>query len=188
MFVVGANGSGKTTLCKLLTGLYRPGRGRILLDGTPVADTDQARYRSLFTSVFDDFQLFERIYGVADLEPDLVNQRLDELELAHKTRYTEAGYSNIDLSTGQRKRLAYLESVLKDRPVCVFDELASDQAPGSRRRLYEQILPELSASGRTLLVVSHDDQYFHTADRVLEMRDGQVTELIPDCAGARSQP
>jgi putative ATP-binding cassette transporter len=176
IFVVGANGSGKTTLLKLLTGLYRPDSGQVLLDGSPVAAADQARYRSLFTSVFDDFELFERIYGADEPDPALVNERLAELGLDHKTRYTETGFSSIDLSTGQRKRLAFLESVLKERPICVFDELAADQDPGFRRHLYEELLPQLSATGRTLVVVSHDDQYFHTADRVLEMQDGRLCE------------
>ncbi len=188
IFVVGANGSGKTTLIKLLTGLYRPERGQVLLDGTPVADTDQARYRSLFTSVFDDFQLFERIYGIAELEPNVVNEWLAELGLGHKTRYSTTGYSTTELSTGQRKRLALLESVLKGRPICVFDELAADQDPEFRRRLYEELLPQLSASGRTLVVVSHDEQYFHTADRLVEMRDGQLTEVALDRAEGHRHP
>ncbi|MGB5735137.1 MAG: cyclic peptide export ABC transporter [Thiohalocapsa sp.] len=188
IFVAGANGSGKTTLIKLLTGLYRPESGEVLLDGTPVADADQTRYRSLFASVFDDFQLFERIYGIADLEPELVNEWLADLGLGHKTRYSAAGYSTIELSTGQRKRLAFLESVLKGRPICVFDELAADQDPGFRRRLYEELLPRLSASGRTLVIVSHDDQYFHTADRLVEMRDGQLAESSWYCAEGRPQP
>lgn len=188
IFVVGANGSGKTTLIKLLTGLYRPERGQVLLDGTPVADTDQARYRSLFTSVFDDFQLFERIYGIAELEPNVVNEWLAELGLGHKTRYSTTGYSTTELSTGQRKRLALLESVLKGRPICVFDELAADQDPEFRRRLYEELLPQLSASGRTLVIVSHDEQYFHTADRLVEMRDGQLTEVALDRAEGPRHP
>jgi len=188
IFVVGANGSGKTTLLKLLTGLYRPEQGQILLDGIPVADADQARYRSLFTSVFDDFQLFERIYGITDLEPELVNEWLADLGLGHKTRYSATGYSTIALSTGQRKRLAFLESVLKGRPICVFDELAADQDPEFRRRLYEELLPRLSASGRTLVIVSHDEQYFYTADRLFEMRHGQLTELALYCAEGRRQP
>lgn len=188
IFVVGANGSGKTTLIKLLTGLYRPERGQVLLDGTPVADTDQARYRSLFTSVFDDFQLFERIYGIAELEPNVVNEWLAELGLGHKTRYSTTGYSTTELSTGQRKRLALLESVLKGRPICVFDELAADQDPEFRRRLYEELLPQLSASGRTLVIVSHDEQYFHTADRLVEMRDGQLTEVALDRAEGHRHP
>jgi putative ATP-binding cassette transporter len=187
IFVVGPNGSGKTVLLKLLTGLYRPERGKILLDEIVVADADQARYRSLFTSVFDDFQLFERIYGLPEPDPDVVNEWLAELGLGLKTRYGATGYSTINLSTGQRKRLAFLESILKNRPICVFDELAADQDPEFRRRLYEELLPRLSASGRTLVIVSHDDQYFHTADRLLEMRDGQLTELALECTDGPRQ-
>jgi len=76
--------------------------------------------------------------------------------------------------------------VLKDRPICVFDELAADQDPGFRRRLYEELLPQLSATGRTLVVVSHDDQYFHTADRVLEMRDGRLCDGTAGTAAEQS--
>jgi putative ATP-binding cassette transporter len=180
VFVVGDNGSGKTTLIKLLTGLYRPDGGKILLDGSPVTNAERTRYSSLFASVFTDFHLFDRIYGIPHLDPAHVNRALADLGLVHKTHYTDQGYTSIDLSTGQRKRLAFLAAVLKNRAICVFDELAADQDPEFRRRLYEEILPKLSAEGRTLILISHDDRYFHTADRVLEMRDGQLLERTPE--------
>ena len=78
------------------------------------------------------------------------------------------------LSTGQRKRLAFIAAVLEGRPVCLFDELAADQDPGFRRRYYEELLPELKAAGRTLLIVSHDDAWFNTADRVLRLDAGHI--------------
>ena len=177
IFIVGGNGSGKSTLLKLLAGLYRPDHGRILLDGQAVSNEDRPRYRTLFTSVFNDFHLFEQIYGIPDLDPARVNEMLADLGLAHTTRYTDEGFTNLELSTGQKKRMAFIGSLLKDRPICLFDELAADQDPRFRRRFYEQILPDLRAQGRTLLVVSHDDQYFHTADRVLHLRDGQLSEV-----------
>jgi putative ATP-binding cassette transporter len=145
---------------KLLTGLYRPQQGEILLDGRPVTD----------------FHLFERLYGAPDADPAVVNKGLEDLGLADKTEYTPEGFTDLALSTGQRKRLAFLAAVLRDRPICVFDELAADQDPGFRRRFYEEILPELSRQGRTLVVVSHDERYFHTADRVLRVGDGLVSE------------
>ena len=188
LFIVGGNGSGKSTLLKLLTGLYRPEQGRILLDGRAIMAEDRPGYRSLFTSVFTDFHLFDRLYGIPDLDPTTVNAKLTDLELGHKTRYTDQGFSNLDLSTGQKKRLAFLASVLKERPICVFDELAADQDPQFRRRFYQQILPDLSALGRTLVVVSHDDQYFHAADRVLRVRDGQLTAIDRTAASGRLEP
>jgi putative ATP-binding cassette transporter len=174
LFIVGGNGSGKSTLLKLLTGLYRPDRGELRLDGRTLTNADYPGYRSLFTSVFTDFHLFERLYGIDDLDPERVNHWLRLLEMDRKTQYGESGFTNLDLSTGQKKRLAFIAAVLKDRPICVFDELAADQDPQFRRRFYEEILPSLRAEGRTLVCVSHDDRWFHVADRVLTMRDGRI--------------
>lgn len=174
LFVVGGNGSGKSTLLKLLTGLYRVDAGEILIDGRALAARDYAGYRGLFASVFADFHLFDRIYGVPDLDPAEVDRWIERMGLAGKTRYSDEGFSEIALSTGQRKRLAFVGAVLTGRPICVFDELAADQDPEFRRCYYEEILPGLRASGTTVVVVSHDDRWFHVADRVLRLSDGQI--------------
>jgi putative pyoverdin transport system ATP-binding/permease protein len=174
LFIVGGNGAGKSTLLKLLTGLYPPDQGELRLDGRLLQPGDLPRYRALFATVFTDFNLSRRLYGIPRLEPDAVNGWLRELEIADKTRYTEQGFTNLDLSTGQKKRLAIVAAILKGRPICVLDEPAADQDPAFRRRLYEELLPRLRAAGRTLIVVSHDDRYFNVADRVLEMRDGEL--------------
>jgi putative pyoverdin transport system ATP-binding/permease protein len=174
VFIVGGNGAGKSTLLKLLTGLYRPEQGELRLDGRRLAADDYPAYRSLFTSVFPDFHLFDRLYGLEDLDPGAVDHWLRVLEMDHKTRYADGGFTNLDLSTGQKKRLAFIAAVLKGRPICVFDELAADQDPAFRQRFYEEILPGLKAQGRTLVCVSHDDRWFHVADRVLTMRDGRL--------------
>jgi putative ATP-binding cassette transporter len=186
LFIVGGNGSGKSTLLKLLTGLYRPEQGEIRLDGQLITDEERPRYRSLFTGVFTDFHLFERLYAVPDIDPDVVNAGISELGLAQETRYSVDGFTNLELTASQGRRLAFLASVLKNRPICVFDELAADQDPPFRRRFYEEILPKLSAEGRTLVVVTHDDQYFHTADRVLRVTDGRITELKTPAGGAQT--
>jgi putative ATP-binding cassette transporter len=62
--------------------------------------------------------------------------------------------------------------------VLVFDEWASDQDPAFRHLFYTELLPELRAKGHLLVVISHDDRYFHVADRVLRMRAGQVIEDV----------
>jgi putative ATP-binding cassette transporter len=175
VFIVGGNGSGKSTLLKLLTGLYPAEEGRVLLDGEPVEPRTLERYRSLFSTVFTDFHLFDRLYGLPDGVDDAqVNAWIERMGLAGKTRCEAGRFTHTDLSTGQRKRLAFIAAVLEGRPICLFDELAADQDPAFRRRFYEELLPELKALGRTLLIVSHDDAWFHCADRLLRLDAGRI--------------
>jgi putative ATP-binding cassette transporter len=79
---------------------------------------------------------------------------------------------------------------LEDRPVVVLDEWAADQDPTFRRVFYEQLLPEMKRHGKTLIVISHDDAYFHVADRVIEMDAGRIIErrLSVDASLGSSSP
>jgi putative ATP-binding cassette transporter len=176
VFIVGGNGSGKSTLLKLLTGLYRPQTGRVLLGGQLIDDDTRPGYRTRFATVFTDSHLFERLYGLPEIDPADVNRGLAELGLAEKTRYTAQGFSNLALSTGQKKRIALLAALLKERPILVLDELAADQDPDFRRHFYEHMLPALKADGLTVICVTHDDHWFHVADRVLTVSAGRLVE------------
>src|SRR3546814_2371299 len=91
-----------------------------------------------------------------------------------KGRIQDGAFSTTDLSTGQRKRLALLNAWLEERPVLVFDEWAADQDPVFRRIFYTELLPELKALGKTIIVISHDDRYFDIADQLIRMQAGQV--------------
>ncbi len=104
-----------------------------------------------------------------------VNALLQLMGLSEKTAYEGGRFTNTHLSTGQRKRLALVVSYLEDKPVYVFDEVAADQDPQFRRYFYETLLPELKGTGKTIVVVSHDDRYFHLADRVLKMDYGKLS-------------
>jgi putative ATP-binding cassette transporter len=176
VFIVGGNGSGKSTLMRVLTRLYAATAGAIVWDGVLVEDANAARYRNLFSAVYADFHLFDRLYGMADVDPERIRQLLATVGLAHKIRYEEGRFSTVDLSTGQRKRLALVVALIEDRPIYVLDEVSADQDPGFRRRYYEEFLPALRARGKTLIVVSHDERYFHLADRVITMEDGLFTQ------------
>ncbi|MGK4006138.1 cyclic peptide export ABC transporter [Sorangium sp. So ce1036] len=186
IFLVGGNGSGKTTLAKLITGLYTPESGEIRLDGAPITDRNRRAYRQLFSVVFFDFHLFERLIGLDSPE---LNERargyLARLQLDHKVKVEGGALSTTSLSQGQRKRLALLTAYLEDRPILLCDEWAADQDPVFKDVFYRQILPELRASGKTILVISHDDKYYGLADRVLKMDFGQLVGEQP-AAGARA--
>ncbi len=174
LFVVGENGSGKTTLIKLLLGLYAPQQGEILLDGKLILPETRDDYRQLFTTIFSDYYLFDDLaYGAP---PGEAQPHLERLGIAHKVGLDGDRFSTTDLSTGQRKRLALVQAYLEHRPIIVTDEWAADQDPEFRRVFYEELLPELKAQGKTLIVISHDDRYFHVADRVVRMENGHIVE------------
>ncbi|MFT3803155.1 MAG: cyclic peptide export ABC transporter [Burkholderiaceae bacterium] len=181
VFIVGDNGSGKTTLIKVLLGLYAPQEGEILIDGVPVTVETRDDYRQLFTTVFADFYLFEDLLsgkvdelGVGVAEEALTY--LERLEIAHKVSIKDGTFSTLDLSTGQRKRLALVHAYVEGRPILVFDEWAADQDPTFRHLFYTELLPELKSNGHLVIAISHDDRYFHLADRVVRMAEGRIIE------------
>jgi putative ATP-binding cassette transporter len=174
LFIVGGNGSGKSTVLKLLTGLYQPLVGDIYLNGQLV-DMDGYPYlRELYSTIFTDFHLFDRIYGIDIVNEDKMKSLLKEMDLDKKTAYKEGRFSNVDLSTGQKKRLAYIVSMLEDKQIYIFDEWAADQDPEFRRYFYEVLLKDLQAKGKTIIAVSHDDRYFSAADRIMTIEYGQI--------------
>ncbi|MBI3885786.1 MAG: cyclic peptide export ABC transporter [Opitutae bacterium] len=175
VFLVGGNGGGKSTLAKIVTGLYPPETGEIRLDGRPVDDANRDDYRQLFSAVFADFFLFDSLLGLPtpDLDAHAAGY-LAQLHLRHKVNVVDGRLSTTALSQGQRKRLALLTAYLEDRPCYVFDEWAADQDPLFKDIFYRQLLPELRNRGKTVLVITHDDRYFHLADRVLKLDYGQL--------------
>ena len=174
-FVVGGNGSGKSTFAKLLTGLYVPESGTIFLDKQPITDENREWYRQHFAVVFADFFLFERLLGLEQVNLDSLAQNyLSKLQIDHKVKIEQGRLSTTALSQGQRKRLALLTAYLEDRPIYLFDEWAADQDPVFKELFYRQFLPSLKQKGKTVIVISHDDHYFHLADRLIKLDNGQV--------------
>ncbi|MET0647790.1 MAG: cyclic peptide export ABC transporter [Pyrinomonadaceae bacterium] len=175
IFIIGGNGSGKTTLAKLLVGLYIPESGEIRLDGSPVTADSLETYRGHFSMVFSDFHLFEALLGMEEIALDeKALEYLVQLRLEQKVAVRDGRFSTTKLSQGQRKRLALLTAYLEGRPIYVFDEWAADQDPVFKHIFYRQLLPELKASGKTALVITHDDRYFDMADRIIKLEYGKV--------------
>ena len=170
LFITGGNGSGKSTLMKLLTGLYPPLSGTISMDGKEVSMSD---HRHLFTSIFTDYHLFDAIYGIAPIDGERIDRLIGLMKLDHKVRRVrERRFSTLELSTAQQKRLALVVALSEEKPVYVFDEWAAEQDPAFRRYFYEELLPWLKEQGKTVVAVSHDDRYFHHADRRIHLEHG----------------
>jgi len=178
VFLVGGNGSGKTTLALLLVGLYAPEHGEIRLNGKLVDDRNRESYRQHFSAVFSDFYLFESLLGFENRAlDDKAREYLGRLQLDHKVKIEDGRFSTLNLSQGQRKRLALLVAYLEDRPFYVFDEWAADQDPVFKKIFYTEILASLKARGKSVFVITHDDGYFHLADRCLKLDEGRIAEL-----------
>ncbi|AOE60909.1 cyclic peptide export ABC transporter [Pseudomonas corrugata] len=184
IYIVGGNGCGKSTLAKVLCGLYIPQGGEVLLDGVAISDESRSEYRDLFSAVFSDFHLFNRLIGPdeEDGNPELASKYLETLGLADKIKIEGLGYSTLKaLSYGQQKRLALVCAYMEDRPVYVLDEWAADQDPPFKKFFYEELLPDLKRRGKTVLIITHDDQYFQLADRIIKLADGHIVSDI-NCA------
>jgi putative ATP-binding cassette transporter len=178
LFIIGGNGSGKSTLAKVITGLYPPQSGEILVDGVPVTSGSQDSFRQLYSAVFSDFFLFNRLVGLDHSAEwaERTNEYLAALDLAKVVKLDGAKFSTTSLSQGQRRRMALLVAYIEDRPIYVLDEWAADQDPEFRQIFYMKLLPELKEKGKTVVVITHDDRYFHLGDRVIKLDYGKVIE------------
>ncbi|AUM67312.1 peptide ABC transporter [Brevibacillus laterosporus] len=176
IFITGGNGSGKSTLAKLLTGLYAPVKGEISINGSKVTHAQLNQY---YSAIFGDFHLFDRLYGIDFMQNEKEIERyLEVLELQDKVKVENGVFSTTKLSTGQKKRLALLITYLEDRPICLFDEWAADQDPEYRRFFYQVLLPDMKQKGKCIIAITHDDQYFHIADKVIKMDAGQMKSPV----------
>jgi putative ATP-binding cassette transporter len=173
-FITGGNGSGKSTLLRLLTALIPLDAGSLLADGVPLATDQMQDYRDRISAIFSDYHLSRRLYCIDNPDPARIDSLLERLDLHHKVTVRDGAFSTIDLSTGQRKRLAFVVAELEDKPVIVLDEWAADQDPHFRRIFYEELLPDLKARGKIVICVTHDDRWFHLADRIYHMNEGRI--------------
>jgi putative pyoverdin transport system ATP-binding/permease protein len=180
VFITGGNGSGKSTFLKVLAGLYPPAHGSIAVNGVVVGHDNRQSYRNLFANVFSDFHLFDRIYGIKEVDSDRVRELLELTDLSQKTSIVDHQITSLSLSSGQRKRLALVLSILEDKPILLFDEWAAEQDPPFRRKFYREILPWLKQQEKTVVAVTHDDDHYDVADRVLKMQFGKFVPALRD--------
>lgn len=176
VFIYGGNGSGKTTFIHTLLGIFKPTAGEIRVNGIPVKDGNYPEYKTLFSVVFSDFYLFNELLTTNEALNAKWEYYMELFELKDKVKLEGNRFSTTSLSTGQRKRLALIAALLEEKPVLVIDEWAADQDPYFRKKFYTELLPVLKQEGYTILAITHDDKYYHCADKLFKMEEGKLIE------------
>lgn len=174
IFLIGKNGSGKSTLFMIMAGLLEPSGGKILMNDTEIAKDNKKSYANAIGAIFSDFYLFEELFS-DDVE--LANRLLEKMFLDKKVKIKDAKFSTLNLSQGQKKRLAMVAMLLEGRKFLMLDEWAADQDPEFRKMFYQEILPEFKRKGYTVFAISHDDAYFDCADKIYSIENGVLQRV-----------
>ncbi|MNK50301.1 ABC transporter ATP-binding protein YojI [compost metagenome] len=175
-FITGGNGSGKSTFIKLLLTLHEPSGGTVYIDGVPLDAGNRDGYKALFAIVLSDFYLFKQVldaHGKPAANAD-VKSLLERFNLSSVVKLEDGAFDTVRLSQGQKKRLALVAAIAQNKDIYVLDEWAADQDPHYRKAFYEEIIPWLKASGKTIVAITHDDRYFCAADHRIDFEAGSV--------------
>ena len=198
--IMGASGTGKSTLMNILGALDKPSSGRYLLNGVEVASLDDdalsvLRNRSI-GFVFQQFYLLERatvlrnvmlplVYEDRDLgmPEERAMKVIDAVGLSERKHYMPS-----ELSAGQQQRAAIARALVNDPVILLADEPTGNL---DRRTGFEilSIFQRLNREGRTIVMITHDEEVAEHARRILLLRDGQIVEerVVPEPRNAETE-
>ena len=179
VFFVGHNGSGKTTFMNFIAGLLDADEGALLVDGRKLKPDEMAEYRARISSVFTRYHVFREMHGMENKSKAETDQVIERVGLAGLTAFENGKITRLDLSAGQKRRLALAVVLLENRDILILDEFVADQDPQQREYFFCTLLPMLKSQGKTVIVSTHDMQWIDRADRVYSFEDGKMTELTP---------
>lgn len=178
LFIVGGNGSGKSTFINILTGLYEPSKGGIIINGE-VSKNSNTDLDESIAAVFTNNYIFANNYDNYSLVNNekykslLKTMQLDSIIMDDKEESARKNFSK-----GQGKRISMILALLEDKPILILDEWAADQDPHFRKFFYEELIPKLKKDGKTIIAVTHDDAYFHLANRIIKFDFGKIVKDV----------
>jgi len=189
--LVGHNGAGKTTLVKLLTRLYEPTAGHILIDDVPLEEYDLNDLRQHISALFQDFVQYEMTVreniGFGFLEKMQESQRIEQAARAsgadsiieefpekYETMLGRMFAKGHQLSGGQWQKIALARTFLRQAPIVIFDEPTAALDATSEAEIFERM--QQIAAGATTLLIAHRFSTVRKADRILVIEQGKVIE------------
>jgi ATP-binding cassette subfamily B protein len=190
--LVGENGAGKTTLVKLITRLYEPTEGRILLDGKDLRDWDELTLRARFGVVFQDFNHYQLAardnVGLGSVDHLFDSARIERASaeggaadvIAGLPRglETQLGHwfkDGIELSGGQWQKIALSRAFMREEAdILVLDEPTASLDAEAEHHVFERF--RALARGRTTIIISHRFPTVRRADRIVVLEGGRVVE------------
>lgn len=189
--VVGVNGAGKTTFIKLMMKLYEPSEGRILLNDVDIKEYNREEYFKLFSPVFQNVECFampiyQNISFAEEDKTDMnkINEVLEQSGLSEKINSYEKGIhtnllkifdkEGIDLSGGEKQRLAMARALYKDGKVIILDEPTAALDALAEDRMYREF--ENMIHGKTAVFISHRLGSTRFCDKIAMFEDGTIVE------------
>jgi ATP-binding cassette, subfamily B, bacterial len=195
--IVGENGTGKSTLIKLLTGLYAPTEGEVLLDGKPLSKTDITSWHKYISVLQQEFQQ----YLFADIEHNVyfgdVSQPVDDARIGASLTEAEArtfvdklphklktipsswmedseGNEGMALSGGQWQRLALARNFYRQAPIIILDEPTSAIDALAEARIFRRLFAK--DNDKTVITISHRLSTVEKADNIIVLKEGRIVE------------
>ncbi|WP_090454562.1 ABC transporter ATP-binding protein [Dyella sp. OK004] len=190
--LVGENGAGKTTLVKLLSRLYDPDEGRILLDGHPLAEYDLQELRANIGVIFQDFVRYYlsaadniavgRIEAREDhpriqasARRSMANEVIDRLPKGYQQMLGKLFKGGVDLSGGEWQKIAIARAYMRDAQLLILDEPTAALDARSEYEVFQRF-KELS-HGKTAVIISHRFSTVRMADRIIVLDQGRIEEV-----------
>ena len=181
--LMGRNGSGKTTIINLLTRVYNPVSGYILLNETDISEISLHKYRNMVSVVSQQIYLFNdtirnNICLYENVSDEVIRAACNESGLEDFLKEVSLDYvvgqNGAMLSGGQKQKIALVRALVHDKPIIIFDEVTSNTDSYSEYQINNLLHTRLK--NKTVIIITHKREILSEVDRIIMLRDGIVVK------------
>jgi len=181
--LMGRNGSGKTTIINLLTRVYNPVSGYILLNETDISEISLHKYRNMVSVVSQQIYLFNdtirnNICLYQNVSDEVIRAACNESGLEDFLKEVSLDYvvgqNGAMLSSGQKQKIALVRALVHDKPIIIFDEVTSNTDSYSEYQINNLLHTRLK--NKTVIIITHKREILSEVDRIIMLRDGIVVK------------